>query len=130
MCLDDIGDVYQLRLLRKRETALRLALNLAEWIARCQKILDQIQAAVPPHKHEVADLVCDFEATIQEIASSFDVPGIRDEEMCKQQVSTSLETLQPPSIHQIIPDFTEARSGLVIPKSVASDEAKPHIDVA
>ena len=73
MCLDDIGDVYQLRLLRKRETTLRLALNLAEWIARCQKILDQIQAAVPPHKHEVADLVCDFEATIQEIASSFDV---------------------------------------------------------
>jgi serine/threonine protein kinase len=74
-------------------------------------------AAVPPHIHEVADLVRDFEPAIQESASSFDVLRVRDEEVCKRQVSTGLELVQPPSFHQIIPHFTEARSGLVIPKS-------------
>jgi hypothetical protein len=49
-----------------------------------EKILDEIQAAVPPHKHEVADLVRDFESTIQEITCSPDVLRIGDQEMCEQ----------------------------------------------
>ncbi len=79
--LDDRNDVYQLRLLRKSETTLDLALHLAERISRCQKILDQIQAARQPYKHEVADLVRDFDFTMQEITRSPDVLGIWDQVM-------------------------------------------------
>src|ERR1700721_4205381 len=130
MRLDDGNDVYQLRLLRKSETTLDLALHLAERISRCQKILDQIQAAVPPHKHEVADLVRDFESAMQEIARGPDVLRIWDQEMREQHIGPGLETLQPASFHQLAPDLTEARSGLVIAESVTRDEAKPDIDVA
>src|SRR3984885_13427199 len=110
MCLDDIADMYQLRLLRKRETTLRLALNFAEWISRCQKILDQIQAAVPPHKHEVADLVRDFESAMQEITCSPDVLSIWDQEMREQHVGPGLETLQPTSFDQLASNLAEAGS--------------------
>src|ERR1700756_2362022 len=54
---DDRNDVYQLRLLRKSEATLDLALHLAERFSRCEKILDQIQAAVQSHKNQIADLV-------------------------------------------------------------------------
>src|ERR1700738_1877805 len=116
--------------MRKSETTLDLALHLAERISRCQKILDQIQAAVPPHKHEVADLVRDFESTMQEITCSPDVLRIWDQEMREQHIGPGLETLQPASFDQFEADLTEARSGLVIAESVTRDEAKPHIDVA
>src|ERR1700721_1828647 len=130
MRLDDGNHGYQLRLLRKSETTLDLALHLAERISRCQKILDQIQAAVPPHKHEVADLVRDFESAMQEIARGPDVLRIWDQEMREQHIGPGLETLQPASFDQLAPDLTEARSGLIIAESVTRDKAKPHINVA
>ena len=122
--------MYQVRLLCESESTFDLALHLAERISRCQKILDQIQAAAPPHKHEVADLIRDFQSTMQEIACSPDVLRIWDQEMPEQHIGPGLETLQSASFDQLAPDLTKARSDLVIAEPVTRDEARPHIDVA
>jgi hypothetical protein len=67
---------------------------------------------------------------MQEITCRPDVLRIWDQEMSEQHIGPGLETLGPALFDQLAPNFTKARSGIVVAEPVARDEAKSHIDVA
>src|SRR5262245_36632201 len=120
----------RLGLMRKGETALCFALHFNECIAGREKILCGVEAAVPSHEDEAADIVRYPETKPEQISPSANVFCIRHQVICEHQIGPRLKARQPLSFDEFVAHLAETKRCLAVAETVASDEPQSHIHIA
>src|SRR5690242_14953272 len=115
--------------LSKRQTFLGFGLDLSERISYCQKIRDQLRAAISG-KCKVAHSVGGVEGPTCQLASLQGMSRPRYDHVCERHIGSCLIANQTTLLHQFVAKPPEAKSVLVFAETRPGYDGKPYIGKA
>src|SRR5215467_14995276 len=126
---DDVNNKAEARFPRKRENILCFPMHLCERISHCQKVRDQLVAAIS-RKGKITNTVGSIEGATYQRAAFPCMPRPWQDDISKTHIGPCLITLQATFFDQVIAKPAESKAVFVVVEARSGYDGKPYVGEA